>query len=729
MLILDHSNNVTYAESFMKSYFLLLFFIILTPFLGAQEDLHSIREGSLEEKAFIDEMKVLLEGLSLEYTQRNYLDEEFIHSFGNSIEIHRKGSGKNHLILVFSLNSETPGLENRLKLINDLIQTLAVTPARSDLTILLLSGEEDKTPVGTSVYLDRSNLDTERTGLIYLDTGNNLSQLAMEAGSAGTVTPLWFTQGLTEALIRDGIPCRLDGTKLQIIRTGFTSETPYIAPYLNQGIASVLIKSQKEGLPSTQLERDRFVRSLMQFYLNFENLDPALSDQNYFLMYIKNQVYFISEAGFLVAYLGFFALILLLILFQFRNVLFNLRKFKRQFWVVFLSYSLIFILLMLSTLLMEELGYLLGDSLIWLAVPLPGFLFKTTITFIFTSFFLFTLRGMPIPRTPHFYSYSAVFITFFNLILFSFMEVTLSYFWIWTMLFSLLFTMSRKLGIKILALVFIPLPFILALLSVINGSYPDLQRIFIQSRIGGNLFLAVNLLPGILLLTSLHYHRYYYQKERISLVGPLTLGLCSLAALIFLGFFVFESSRITEENRNIVLSGELFPDEKRGKLTLSSNREMGNLSLYWAGRMIPMTRLGKEAEVELSPPDKEWLLSETTHRRFLDRRYEEISLKPLGNPDTVQIRMLSENSFLIYDCNYPYEMNPQGLEAELFIGNFPPVPFPLEITLNRNAKVWLECTFVYSSWPENVSIEGANWELGKMTISRKIPLWPLETNQ
>jgi len=727
--MLDHLSNVTYAESSMKSHFALLFLFLLSLSLGAQESSREIKEGSRAEQTLIRELTEQLDDLSLEYHLRNYEDEEILHSFGTSIEIFRKGSGNNHLILVFSLNSTTEGLQSRLKLISDLLASMAATPARSNLSILLLSGEENAFPVGTSVFLDKVNLDTERTGVIYLDTGNNLKELSLEAGTTGTISSLWFTRGLTEAMTRDGIQCHLDGTKLQVHRAGFTSETPYITPYLDRGIASVLLRSEPSELPSSSSDRERLVRSIMQFYLNFENLDPALSDQNFFLMYLRNQAYFISESGFLLAYLGFFALIMLIILFQFRNVLFNLRRYRRQLWVVFLSFALIFIQLMISTLLLEELGYLLGDSLIWEAEPFWAFLFKTTLTFIFTSFFLFIIRGLPIPRTPHFYSYSAVFITFLNLILFSFMEITLSYFWIWTMLFTLLFTISRKLGIKIFALFIIPIPFFLALFSIQNGPYPDLHRLLLQSRLEGNLFLTVNLMPGILLLTSLHYHRYYYKKERISLVGPLTLALSTIIATIFLTFFVFESSRITEENLTVQLSGTLFPDEKKGTLTLSSSREMGNLSLFWADREIPMRQLGREAEVELSPPDRPWLESEINHYRFLDRRYVQISFSPLGQPDSVEINLYSDESFLIYDCSYPYEMTPQGNEAHLFIGKYPPVPLPLDLTLNRKARVWLECTFVYSSWPEFVEIQGVKWERGNLSISRKIPLWPLETSE
>jgi len=664
-----------------------------------------LHEGSPSEKKLIDQLQIFSEQEKIPYRIRTYEDEELLHSFGRSLEIYRNRDGENQLVIVFPLKDTIFGSNYKISFIFDLIKGIDQNSGNSDYTFLFLTGEEREIPVGSTMFLDDYRIQPERTGVLYLDLSGNFSDFDLVSGSKGNVSPLWFTKDVEEQLSAQGINTRWNSTDLQIQRTGFSRETPYITPYLQNNIASVLLRSRRiEEEINLSNSYDSLLKGLINLYSNFENLDPELTDSNYFYFSFQNKDFFIDESTYLLIYLGFFSIILFLILIQYRKVVLNLRKFRNQLWMILLSFMLILTLLMLSTLLMEELSYLFNDPLIWLSVPLPAFLFKITLTFIFASFFLFMLRGLPIPRSPHFYSYNAYFIAFVNLLVLSLLEITLTYFWIWTLLFTILFTQSRKLFIKILALLLIPIPFIIAFISVVQGDFPALQSFLISSRLSGNLFLALNLLPFTLMLTSLHYYRYYYLKERNSLVGLFTLITTTLIALSLFIFFTVSHNRILTENRQITVREDISMSIGKRTLTLNSGRDMGNIQIQWNDKIINLQNLGKTAEIEQGPP-QDWLNYTKKESLFLDRQYITMEITPKGNPDFCNLTLVSEESFTIFACNYPYEMNANGTRAELLIGQFPPIPIPLEITLNRVAAPELNCQFIYKNWPDHVDIK------------------------
>ncbi|MDA3851877.1 MAG: hypothetical protein PF447_11470, partial [Spirochaetaceae bacterium] len=45
-----------------------------------------------------------------------------------------------------------------------------------------------------------------------------------------------------------------------------------------------------------------------------------------------------------------------------------------------------------------------------------------------------------------------------------------------------------------------------------------------------------------------------------------------------------------------------------------------------------------------------------------------------------------------------------GTKATLMIGNFPPSPFPLELTINKQAETKLRCSFKYDTLPYEMDI-------------------------
>lgn len=706
--------------------FLILFVLLIPQAAFSQsviQELSSmnIYEGSAEEELLIQYLRSHVGNPIWQWNEQEYMESDLLHSFGKSIYLTKEGSGNSHLILVISINSNSE-IENAPWIfLIDLLRELEISNSSADLSILLLTGENPQLPVGTTHYLDQVLQDPERTGLIYFDLRRDLDSLALTAGSSGQLSALWMVESLVAELESQQIEIDLDSTELQVHRSSYSSDTAHISPYLDHGIPAVLL----ESMDPEQEEwsgRENLIAAITSFYVNFNEIDHESSERNYFILKFNGKSIFIAERDILFIYLGFFCLTLLLTLFQYRKIVLNIRKYQNQLWMVFIALFLMFLFLLLSTLLLEELGYLLRDNNIWVLVPLPALALKLGLTFIFASFFLFILRGMGIPRKPHFYSYSAFLFAFVNLVVFSLLEITLSFFWIWTLLFTLLFTLSRRQVPKIITLVVIPLPFIIAMLNILQDDFPRVHSLFIQSRLGGNFFLALNLMPFILLLTSLHYSKFYYKKERRSLVGPMSIILALAATLALFYFFITESNRIAQENQRIKIVETIDLNTETRTLILEADQPLGDLEILGFDNPVSLRNLDRSLELELPPP-LDWLSFESDAQLFLDRQNHSIILTPIGQPVACEIEISSEAAITLYDCNYPFEVNPQGTRITLLIGRYPPIPFPLEVTLNRHADAVLHCRFIYQDFPYNFKINSAiPYDLEALTILQDFSL-------
>ncbi|MDC7223799.1 MAG: hypothetical protein PQJ60_08670, partial [Spirochaetales bacterium] len=336
---------------------------------------------------------------------------------------------------------------------------------------------------------------------------------------------------------------------------------------------------------------------------------------------------------------------------------------------------------------------------LWMRIPRNILFFKLLLTLLSSSFFLFIIRGIPIPRSPHFYSYGAILFAIGNLIILASLDITLTYYALWLLLCLFPFALSRKMTVKSLLTLTIPLPVLYMLTTVVLDSYPDLSRYILMDRIGGNLILAAFLMPYNLMLTSLHYSRFYYHRVRRSYTAVVVFTVIPVATFyILIRIFLFNPYS-EEMKQPFELTDRMDYGEETRIMTLTSPRQMGTVELDYNGRTLLLNGLGEEVSIN-GQRDESLLSYRGSISSFLNRKRLRLTLEPVGRPEKLEIRLFTEEGQItIYDCNFPYINRSDNRESRIIIGNNPLFPLELDLTVTRDTRPSLELLFTYEEPP------------------------------
>ncbi len=654
-------------------------------------------EGSENEFTLIEFLIDEFSANDLNYSVIRYYDRDDLHSFSRSLRVDYLPEQQERLYIALSLNGSSDYSYLNTLILYNLALILGEDSPERGITLLFLGGERNRIPVGSAAFLEDFTGE-ETDSLIYLDLDS--SSLRLISSTRGHNCPLWLLRSFSQALDREDISFSLDGMANLLNRAGFGVIHPLLAPWMSRDVPSLLLTGGEAGTnDSAGFSAASILASLKSYVKSPLPKERDNREKNYLILSWRGSFFFIGEWHSLLTIIALLSLFTITVVFQSRNFTLNFRKNKGNIWVLVLIFSLVFVLLYLSTLIMEEILLQKNIADLWTLTPRLVLFFKLLLTLLFSSFFLFIIRGIPIPRSPHFYSYGAILFAIADLLLLSSRDITLTYYALWLLLCLFPFSLTRKMIFKTFLTLLTPVPMLYLLTTVVLARYPDLSRYILMDRIEGNLVITAFLMPYILMLTSLHYSRYYYHRERRSYTALAVFTLVPAATIYILVRIILYSPFTEEIKQPYILTDRMDYAAERRTIELTSPQQMGTVELKYAGLTLLLNSLGEEATINGRLNDS-YLSYQGEISSFLNRKRLLLRLQPEGRPISLEVRLYTdEGQITIYDCNFPYINRSDNRESRIIIGNNPLFPLDLDLTVTLETKPTLEFIMTYDDPP------------------------------
>ena len=586
-------------------------------------------EGSREEEAVFSYIEDFAISKDLSYEFQELSGFEDSHSFSRNLIVTIPGLRNEQLILASTVDSSVQNSSDNIGQALNPALSLAFMNEWIDevpaLTLKFLFTSADhfeRGYLGSSSFIKSLSLRTDSC-LVYLMLDENMTIPEIFGSTPGRNAPGWLMEDLRKSLMSAGLESRIDSTALLINRAGLSTKQLPIIKYLEEDIPAVaLISSSIEG-PAIDDQAVRYLDFLHGLTKRYEYGFPLNWESNFiYLGWNKTFAYFFSEKNLINLYLLLISLAVILPLFQQRSIYLNYRRFRHQLWTVPVMVYLSFLFFMISTLMLEELLSLHEQSDIFQQYPFYFFLLKSISVLFLSSLFLNMLRGLPFPKNPHFYSYFAFVISFFNLILVSLFNISFSPIMLISLIFVFLFVISRQKLSKRIFMILSILPQVLVLIFLFSRDYSTVYNFSILSRIKGNWILTFMTIPLICMISSLSFYHHHYDRSRQELRTALLTIFLALTTVIMI-YFSFQlepySSRFRQK---MVLTDRMNMNTQLREVLLNSPASIGSGQLIHGSSVIPFTDVGNEmriqGDIEGNPLNIKWNTEEFLDRRMID---------------------------------------------------------------------------------------------------------------
>jgi len=646
------------------------------------------QEGSEEEQSVFLYVENFVRSTGLEFEYEQLIDIEGQHSFSKNLIVRIPGQSSDQIIFAAAADSYeiNSGRDLNIALLLAFMNENKKVVPPVGLTFLFTSGDRlERSYLGSSEFLYNYSFKNN-AALLYLMLSQNDEIPEIYGSSVRKSAPGWFMEGLRSSFHKAGMESRIDSTALFINRAGLSINKLPISKFLDEDIpAAALISSGFNG-PSISNNGNQYLLFLHNLVNLYDQGLPDNWDNNY--VYIgKNRsiLYYLSENFLVLSFILLLSAALVLPLFQERSIYLNYKKFRSQLWTVPIVIYLSFMFFMISTLMLEELILLLAHGTIWQEYPLYFFLLKIISVLFLSTLFINMLRGLPFPKNPHFYSYFAFIISFINMILVTILNISFSPVMLVSLIFVYFFVISRSKGGKRFFMILSVLPQLAVLLFLFSRDYISVYELALLSRVKGNWLLTFMALPLICMISSLGFYHHHYDKSRQEMMTALLTLLLALSMILMIYFSYQLEPFSTRFRQKMILDDRIDLDNQRREVTLESDGSIGNGTLIIDSNRIPFSQIGNvmriQGEIAGHPLDISWTLEE-----FLDRRLINLSISSEYDPDEIKILISSDEPFVLYDCPFPYEIQPDLKSARIFIGINPPMPLNIPLIFSKNSK-------------------------------------------
>ena len=709
----------------MKKLKQLIFLTILAsltviPVFGAS----SISEKLIEKKEKLSSFYPLPENPHNEIGLFNYLKDQFsqqnipyeylsleniesAHSFSSNLLVTIPGLKEEALILIHPIK----GNQNSFANIAVLMELISLyNQQKPPLTLIFLITGADlpgADPLGSLDFLERYSYEN-KTALIYYTPDISENSIEIKGDVPDYTAPSWLMEKVGTAAIDNSVSINYNTSSILLNKTGVPDNTSPIFYFLSEGIPSIAICSASSGIPDLPVTPRNLNN---QFFMltglieGFSDGIPLDWDNNYLIFnFSENEFILIQEKSLVFLFLVLLALSVLFPIFQERRIHLNYKRFRHQLWTIPVIVFLTFQFFMLATLIIEELLVYRNYPELAAQKPLIFFLFKASLILFFTRFMLNLLKGLPFPKNPTFYSYMSFVFSFLNVILSVFINMIFSIFFLWILLMTILFNMTRSKFRKHLYFYFSLVPVLLLAMAVFTGSSIDLFEYILTSRVKGNVFLTLASLPFTSMITSLSFYHHHYEKSRREVRSALGILWWASAAL-FLSYHIMHLEPYNESSpQKVVLSDTQYLDSGMREIIISSKSAIGDGELIFYDKSIPLENGGTEIKIQ-GEIQKDLLDTRVETDTFLDRRSVTLTVSSFQEPASIILHVKSEEPIVFYDCEFPYEIAPDEKSAEIFIGEFPPVPLRIPMIFSKSSKPDFILDVIFNETPYSLLLQ------------------------
>lgn len=703
----------------------LLFLFSIVPLTASSDDVENYRtvlsgfkdrsDGTEGERAAINYIAKFLDENYIPFEHRPLDSGDRGHSFSSNLIATIPGSRPERIVLA----SPIDGGAYSTALLLELASVLTINPPKHTIVLAFLGAERGETefhPYGSRLAAEMMS-GQEDLFVLYLDSEVVPELWQFQIGGNGTVSPYWLVEKTVQIISSEFIPYRMRGTDIHAARIGLQGDVGPLASWLEADIPSIRLTGEGEA---EQREKNRlitrFLSAMRTLDMDF-NAIPEEEERTYlFLRPLSNSVpKLIPELPFIGVFLALSAILLTIPLFQLRSIRLNLHRFSRFWWTWPLLFIMVFLFLFLSTLIVEESILLANFPDLWKHAPGIFIFFKLTVTGALALNFILITQGLPLPRSPHFYSYGAVFTVVIFLLVLLALDVTMAIYPLLILVILLVFIITKNVRRKTFLLLLAQVPYLMGAIVVVKEHYYPILHFMLLNRIGANIILTLTLLPLIFGIVSLSYWRIHYQQIRFIIITPaatLTLSLVAISTLIWiLGLHPYGPN----SPQPVELIDDIDLINGSRKLELNSPGPIGDTVLSLDGIDYALEDIGRTAEIQTQPSIRPLEIDEIS-RTFLGRRTVAVTIRGDADPSSLELTLHSPSPFTLHEANYPFGMSPTGTTATIYMGANPPFPVVLEFTVNGDAQLNLTAV---ASWNNPIDPPSVNRTDLEDTILRR----------
>ncbi|MBB6478613.1 hypothetical protein [Spirochaeta isovalerica] len=665
----------------------------------------------------------------IDYEVLDYGLSETYHSFSKGYKVSVSGQLEDTLMLIVPLNNRSNQNSMRSGSINiaTALQLLKIfsryTPSLS-IEFLFLGAERgtgSSYPIGSNLVIE--DFVSDKNAAVYLDMTAPGDRIIIRKSSGNDRTPRWLVESLSQYFLDKDLSFSNESIETLAYQSGLEKPPAVIEVYHSAEIPMVLLQS----IPGLQNKADdqwinEFIESLLSLILDYSNGLPDEWDRHYLITPLGRNLITIGEKQSIISFVTLTALLMLILLFKSRNLHLNLKRFKNHFWSLPLLFFLAFLYLFLSTLLIEEISGMRDYPDFWMRYPLFFLLFKIFLSFFLYSGFLYLVKGVALSPSHHFYTYTAFLSLIISLITVMVFNISFSYFFLWGLVFISFFMISRRKALKRLFLILTPLPIIAVGYLIVTYPYYEISRFLLTSRVTGNIFFTVLIMPVLMLQSSLNHYLHRFHRHRRSFRNAYSL-ITTGAVTVFLLYRILILPTFDEvQKQPLYLNEVINPGKSIRTLGLSSPAPIGDLTLLLDGKDLKLNDVGREAEIT-APMINDLLDVSREKSTFLDRVSSKYTIDAKGTPDRIIIELISETPLIIYDSNYPSKASADGKKIEFHIGVNPRLPLDLSFIISRFAAPQMNIQVYYSDFPYQFDITDRDFALYKNLVVNSLIPW------
>jgi hypothetical protein len=671
----------------------------------AMRSFHPRLEGSEGEERTLVYLEQVLEPYDISLATRDFSGLEDSHSFSRIATARLPGVMPGRVLIIVPLNhaadvsTDSDGSVSLAGAIA-LLEALAEDSNRPSLSFVFLGADVGDRQLGSRLLLSDMEQQEEQTAAVYLDVEAPGQRLSVQLGGADIPAPRWLAEPALRALARSGLPRRQHLSSLQVARSPLAPET-VLGSYLERGVPAVRIHDPAPGPAFADPAERELTAEWAAAYVDF--LEEAVRgaappptaswDRHYIYGVVSDSVFFVGERSYLILLLAVLASpIIYGIAFRSRLVRY-VRLVARHMWALVVLAGLMFLFFFIATALIRGIMDFRDFPTLWQYAPGPYFLLKLLISIFLFAIVFQSIRGLPFPRNGSFYSASAIFLLFFDIVLLSVFDIAFTFYFLWGFLFAFFFSLPRSPWLKLLFLLAAPAWLIIGGAELFAAGELSAAEGLLLSPVSGNLIFAFVLLPFLLMLIriDLMLHRRlrlpHGSTLRAIILGSAAAAVLFASALVFLDPFSPERPQPVDAVEVV----DLTAGEHR--LELSSPAPLDGLVVSRGGASFEIESATRRHSLLLAGSPEPVSLSATANE-FLSRSRRSILVDSSLEPSEVLVAVTSPQEILIFDSQFPTENVDSGRLVRFAIGPFPPNPLEISFTVPRELPTRIDLELV-----------------------------------
>jgi hypothetical protein len=510
-----------------------------------------------------------------------------------------------------------------------------------------------------------------------------------------------------DALEEASLPSAIDPLAFQLIRLGVDPDTmPPLGAYLERELPAILLEARETSLPmSIEDWAERFLLFFDRLVRAQEGGIPGTWDAHYLFAGVGDSTWFVPEKAYITGIVILLAMAVFLVRLFRRRVSEDLEETRRHLWLLPLLLGAVFLFLLGATALIREIQRVRVNDELWRAAPLLFLALKAAVaSMMLVAFHLLVTRALRdnLRRvTDRFFPTTALLLLLLDMFLVALVDISLTVYFIVPLVliiaYELLHSVAARAVLTFLAAAELLLFGVLLFLE--PGT--SFQRSVLLSSVRGNLLLAAAGAPFVVLVLDLSHG---LARPSAALRRTVAGALTGLSLVLIAGALVIPA--FGPGRPQPVRVGQLVDaDSGENRVLVTSPARLGKITVRSGTIRTDVESTGRRVEVAGADPGS-LLRASAQNVAILDRDNVKLVLRVRGRPQRLEIAISSERAFVVYDSAFPVSRELEGRRHVFHIGDFPPSPLELDVTLPEGRSFTVEVTAEYTDPPVPLDVEG-----------------------